>query len=196
LRALRDWYQVPASATGPGAAPGHPSLDRDSRFLLVPPGQESWPAALNAAGRLLQDFRQIRPPDHPAVSAHLEYRHTNGGGGTPLREAPERVAFGLPLPFGSRKLPSTVRAVFQGETHVRSASRIWLRIVRIGNEYVPLVARLSGPLLPAGERIIDPQYRDEHGALANRWDPPADALLDEFCDWVVKRRGAKLLGGV
>lgn len=195
LTALRDWYPLAGSPGASLATPDHASIDRDSQFILVPPGHKTWPAGLNAAGRLLQDFRQRRPPDHPAVTAHLQYLDTSGATGTPMSAAPERAAFGLPLPFGSRKLSPRVRAVFQGTTHDRSASRIWLRIVKIQNEYLPLVARLPGPLLPSGEGIVDPRHYDRDGVPVDL-GPPADDVLDKFCEWVQKRPGAKHLRGV
>ena len=140
LRALRRWFTPPAGAAD------HLRLDAQARFLfVVQSSSTTWQEGLDKAGRLLQDFRQKginygpRDPrngrDYRAVLSHVTAARR--GGATPLSAAPERVAFGLPLRFFFRR--TGAEATFRGIRHDRSASRLWLRVVRAGGSYHTLV---------------------------------------------------------
>ncbi len=196
LDALRRWYRVTAPPVG---LPDHLVLDHSSRFILAPvPSPRTgragtWQDGLDAVGRLMQDFRQ-KKLDYRLTKAYLDLRF--GTGGAPLRAAPERGAFGLPLPFSSQSLGHWARAVFQGETHDRSASRIWLRVVHVGGAFWPLVIRLAGPLLPETERIKDAEWVDRDRKPVETWAQPGDGVLDQFCDEVASVPGALPRTGV
>lgn len=193
LRCLRSWYPG-------GAVADHPVIDGKSRFLLVGRTQaRAWEAGLNEAGLLLQGYRQKRH-DYPAVVQHLAQRA--GRAGRPLAAAPGKAAFGLPLPFFSRSLRNAgaepFKTVFHGARHDRAGSRLWIRLVRVGGAYHPLFARLSGPLLPPGERIIDAEDVDDQGNPVRDWPAPSDALLDGFLREVAtnEKGNARELQGV
>jgi CRISPR-associated protein Cmr1 len=109
----------------------------------------------------------------------------------PLSASPERAAFGLPLTFrysslawpktDSRGMPlvdnrgrpkmSTPECTFQGTAYDRSASRVHVRIVRIGRDYHPFYIRLDGRLLANGESIAD-----KWGSYGT----PGDTILNDF----------------
>ncbi len=118
-------------------------------------------------------------------------------GAAPLSASPERAAFGLPLTFRYSSLAypkvdrgrpitrngrpqfETPKTTFNGASsdRNRSASRIHVRIVKIGENYHPLYMRLDGPLLAGGDLIAD-------GPLpSRRWGnhvAPGDAILNDF----------------
>jgi CRISPR-associated protein Cmr1 len=113
--------------------PAHSPREHEHQVLTRPPilrllskGQKSWEDALDCAGALLRDFR------------------ANG------KRHEDLVAFGLPLKFSSPP-PRGERAT--GERSGRSASRLHLRIIRIGERYHPLFLVLDAPLLPGNERV-------------------------------------------
>jgi CRISPR-associated protein Cmr1 len=189
LKALRTWYPGPS-----GSAPDHAVLDRRARFLLVKRAQaRTWEEGLNEAGLLLQAYRQKRH-DYPAVVEHLAHRA--GRGGRPLPGAPKRSAFGLPLPVFSQSLrkagANPFKTVFHGAEHGRSASRLWVRLVRADGAHHPMFARLSGPLLPPGERIVDAEHLDDHGNPVSTWPAPGDGVLEGFLDEVASKEARNM----
>ena len=121
-------------------------------------------------------------------------------GREPLAESPDRTAFGLPLLFQysslahvmfqytsrahDRRKPRrfTPTTTFQGRTlggkqRDRSASRIHVRVIKIGKGYYPLYIRLDGPLLANNEKIVE-----QKSSGSGSWDPPNDGILADFWD--------------
>ena len=149
-------------------------------------GPDAWAAALNEAGRALQDFRLRREPDYTDVKASLSR-------GTPLRDAPERATIGLPIPF---RFPGVHgRAQFQafrgtrtgGDTSDRHASLLFVRVLRIGDRLHPACFRLDGPVPAAGPGSTSAVSVRSRRPLA----PPMRLALDDFMDAVVRRWGSE-----
>lgn len=171
-----------------GSAPSndHTVLDGNARMLLFDRGCLSWEEALGEAGLAMQTFRQrydLSDPgsDYYRVKRHLcrqvlPNRPSHPGctmGAAPLPRMPDRAAFGLPLMFRFSSL-NNATTTFRGEVHDRSASRIHVRVIRIGRHYHPLYLRLSGPLLEDGEQMTE--TKNGRTSLS----PPADTILGEF----------------
>jgi CRISPR-associated protein Cmr1 len=100
-----------------------------------------------------------RPPDIRLLSqGHKSWEHALAHAGSLLqgfrrqgKKHKDLVDFGLPLKFRTGKPAS-------GERSKRSASRLHVRIIRIGDAYHPLYLTLDAPLLPGGERVkLDPE---------------------------------------
>ncbi|KKM12006.1 hypothetical protein SY88_05670 [Clostridiales bacterium PH28_bin88] len=191
IKRIRNWFPASPAAT-------HTVVDRDSRFLLInegnsggPKGNEFFPAwvhALDRGGRLMQDFRKRKHPDYVVVKRHLCFADRKVASAHPevqpwkMATAPERVRFGLPLAFryGSLQYPirgggwKTPAIVLQGVDHSRSASPVWVRVIRIGPKCYPFFAFLSAPLLPPGEQLGD------GNPLRHRFLQPSPQILQEF----------------
>lgn len=116
------------------------------RWLIGPPVR-SWEDALQGVAASMAAFRGYRNrPDE----------------GT----APETVRFGLPVTLGI--------GTFTGEKHDRSASSVWIRVIRLGNRYCASVVYMPTPFLPPGERVGGPNK--------TAWDVPAEDVLTKFMD--------------
>ncbi len=154
-------------------------------------------AALKSAASLMQSFRSRRDVNNPdsdyhRVKAHYCFKDTEAGKvgskcnppviPKELKTTIDRAAFGLPLtinysslayrdkPDGSGKYP--VGTTYEGTKHTRSASRIHIRIVKIGRNYHPFFIRMDGPLLEDNEKL--------KGKKWGAFPAPADRILDEF----------------
>jgi len=174
----------------------HLTFGRNTRFKLIDTPNKDWRTALNHIGEHMQTYRQrysLEDPgsDYHRVKAHVCHRDTqanqiNTSSAHPITPArlsiaPHRIAFGLPLTmrYSSLKYLNkkgdsiTPGVTFKGnkDTHDRSASRIFIRIIAINSHYYPLVSQFDGPLLSNGEKI-----KDEHGS----YSVPPDSILDEF----------------
>lgn len=195
LKSIKSWF--------PGARQDdHAILGGQSRFKLLNVPKKSWRDSLDFIGSNMRDFRNRYDIHEPSSDYHRVRSHicavdpqaaAEGRKKTPpiipkkLTAAPDRAAFGLPLTFRSNSLkyPFTRQdgrtedkspsVTFEGreETHGRSASRIHIRIIQIGDGYYPLVVRLDGPLLGRNEKIKDKiRY--------SNYDVPSDKLLDDY----------------
>lgn len=122
------------------------------------------------------------PPQHGLTAAQLTGR------------APARSAFGLPLTFRYSTLayqktdkhgnPKTRKdrkpdmltpsVTFQGESHDRSGSPVWIRVVEIGGRCHPFFAILNAPLLPDGESVVGAKN------MCRPVSQPGRDILDEF----------------
>lgn len=180
LGVLRSWFPEPA--------PDHLALARGGRFLLLRQGWGRWEEALDDGGRRLQRFRQRREPDYGAVKAHLAWwKGLEAAGVEPrrLERGPERAGFGLPLTFRYRSLAyrdereRTPETTFRGVEHDRLASPLFIRVVRLGDGYHALFARLPAPLL-GGEPLRE--ERDSEGRRPLAWHPGAATVVDRFLD--------------
>ena len=165
---------------------GHPHFGSNASWELLE-GDTDWAAALNYAGRKLQDFRVRRSPDYEKVK---EAMRTN----QPLRLTPERAVFGLPLTFRYSSLKDAGEAQFvpsdpeKKKRLDRHASLLRIRLVRIGNRFHPLFLRLSGATpgqAPNGEMIRRLRGSSERETLA----PASGDLLDRFMSHLRKGDG-------
>jgi CRISPR-associated protein Cmr1 len=164
---------------------------------------EGWELALNEAGKTLQAFRNCwnlndYDTDYYIVKSHLAKVYGRSVIDPPpvlLARCPERVAFGLPLTFRYNSLKEqigvkkdgkpeyeTPEATFEGKEHNRSASPLFIRIVKIDDKYHPFFALLKAPLLKTGEKIkARAKTKKEH------FLEPADSdILTKFCDQELK----------
>ena len=160
------------------------------RLALDPRGfradaRDAWAAAMNEAGRALQDFRLRRAPDYDNVKTSLSGRG-------PLRRAPERATFGLPIAFRFRGIQGGAQfGAFRGTpaggyTSDRHASLLFVRVLRIGDRLHPAYFRLDGPVPAAGPGSTSAVLaRSRGGPLA----PPSQLALDDFMDQVSRRWG-------
>jgi CRISPR-associated protein Cmr1 len=193
LKLLKSWFPG-------GRQDNHAVFGRQSRFRLVNVPKKSWRDSLDFIGSNMRNFRNRYDIEVPSSDYHLVRSHicavkpndatlvSNKPLPTKpvkLTTAPDRTAFGLPLTFRSNSLKYRITrsdgrsenkspsVTFEGEdqTHGRSASRIHIRIIQIGNDYYPFLGRLDGPLLDHNEKI-----KDKHGS----YDVPSDRLLDEY----------------
>ena len=158
------------------------------RFALDPRGfradtPDAWASAMDEAGRALQDFRLRRTPDYDDVKASLTDR-------LPLRRAPERATFGLPIAFRFRGVHGRAQfGAFRGTaaggyTSDRHASPLFVRVLRIGDRLHPAYFRLDGPVPAAGPGSTSAVLaRSRGGPLP----PPSRLALDDFMDQVSRR---------
>ncbi len=145
--------------------------------------------------------------DYHQIKAHLAqlYPKAPAMGINPslLEAAPERAAFGLPLTFRyeSLKYQKTNRdgtpkfktrygktvpdyevpeTTFQGIEYDRSASRIHLRIIKIGDRFYPFYFRTDGPVLKEDERLKDTAYTATYPLQD-------DSVLDDFAKCLAEK---------
>ncbi len=135
----------------------------------------SWEEALNEIATVMQEFRQCRNPDHDQVFNLL--RHNR-----PLRQAPKRTAFGMPLTFRFRNVRGV--ATFQPANHERMASPLIFHIAKLQNgSYLPMLIKLKGRFLEANERIFIKEkntYVSKPGHLLDGQD--GDTILKDFIE--------------
>ena len=167
------------------AARGRSSTTSRFDFALDPRGvlattRDAWASAMNEAGRALQDFRLRRAPDYDDVKASLT-------GQRPLRRAPERATFGLPIAFRFRGVHGSAQfhgTPAGGDTSDRHASLLFVRVLRIGDRLHPAYFRLDGPVPAAGPGSTSAVLaRSRGGPLP----PPSRLALDDFMDQVSRR---------
>ncbi len=152
LRTLERWFHYAETARASAAPPKHPHLGPRFRAVPLPKGfpgspSQAWEAALNHAGRQLQDFRQRREPDYSAVKAHLT-------GSVQLSRTPPRATFGLPLTFryGSIRggavtlVPYDRERAEAGSPLERHGSLLHLKLLSMADGLHPLFVRLDGPV--------------------------------------------------
>lgn len=159
------------------------------RFALHPDGfrtdrPNAWAAALNEAGRALQDFRVRREPDYSEVKASLRERR-------PLRRAPERATFGLPIAFRFQGVRGQAEfQAFRGtpagrDKSDRHASPLFVRVLRIGDRLHPACFRLDGPVPASGPGSTSAVRTGRGGG--SPLAPPANLALDDFMNAVADR---------
>lgn len=178
LARLREWFPTQPAVT-------HTVLGPGARFSIVEAGHQSWEAAADDAGLRLQQFRQRRPPDYEAIKQHLS-------DGRPLRAAPERAGFGLPLTFRYSSLPGQRPITFQGAIHNgvardREASPLFIRVVHLGYQYHAVFARMLAPLLAVDRKVRVRGGRADNDLVLS---PSGATIVDRFLDERVLCLGA------
>jgi len=124
--------------------------------LVSTTGFASWQEALRDIGNRFREFRFRRN----------------------VRPYKDKVAsFGLPL--GSRSRGDTLIPVRLDDRAIsdRSASRLWIRVVRIGERYHPMVWNCEGPLLPPDHRNL--RWKKSGQTVTA---PPGLGLIPEFLE--------------
>jgi CRISPR-associated protein Cmr1 len=151
----------------------HPHFGDRFQARLLPGGFASWVEALADLGRRFQSFRLLK--NHGLAML--------GRSGEPLRRAPERVVFGMPLTFRFSSLrearPVNLLPFNALDTKPRDRhpSLLLVKVVKVGARFHPLLVRLDGPL-PG----VDPP-----ATLAtqnHRLDPPEGSLMEVFLNEV------------
>jgi CRISPR-associated protein Cmr1 len=133
------------------------SRSYDVRFsarIVVGPPSSSWSNALGAAATAMSNYRG----DLPQVAA---------SGVT----APATTRFGLPV--------SVAHRTFTGDGVNRSASPIWVRVVRTEDGYRPYVVWWPTPLLPPGALVRTPGIES--------MQVPTDEVLTDFLSALTKQ---------
>ncbi len=134
---------------------------------------DDWKGALDAFGRVMQQFRNRYEPDYRNVKAVLQ--------GSNRLQPVQRAAFGLPIVFYFRSLGDK-RATLEGEEHDRRASSLLVRVTKLANGKCVLVLnRFRSLFLPTDERL-QLRYRERRDERKVFTTQPNDTLLDEFLD--------------
>lgn len=153
----------------------HPHLGEAMDIRFIPQGhtgRDAFLPALNAAGRELQDFRQLSAPDYQTVKDQIS-------GKGRLQHSPSRSVFGLPLTFRYQSLngKSETFVPRRAETDVKQPDRhgslLWIRLVTCADGLHPMFVRLDGAV-PG----VDPPAAFSRSGL--RLGPASPELLDEF----------------
>lgn len=164
--------RFPGERDAAAAQPGH--IGTGSWAMIGVQPHREWGSALNEVGSSFQGFRREQAKDRTAVGDALwnQQRSAPGAqpGGAPLRVAPRRVAFGLPLTFRFGITPKRVKLAgipqlhpdtveFQpdegppddGRPFTRYPGLVSFRLVRLGDHALhPVIVRLAGA--PPGTR--------------------------------------------
>lgn len=161
----------------------HPHLGPKTRVAISTKAfaVAQWPEALNSLGRTLQDFRVRRQPDYDIAKNHL--LAAARAGGSPMRSAPGRVTFGLPLAFRFGSLqtrPTELTLVpFDGELKKeRHPSVLLARLVQTAAGLHPLFLRLSGAVPGMDGQRVGDRNAPRQNLLA------VEHSLDKFMDTV------------
>lgn len=171
---------VPNSA--PVGDPQHTSLSAGMRVALGSK-VESWKEALKNAGKAYYDYRR-------ALGAEFGHRPGQGGPDWRLRSqwlangvtsgspAPQATSFGLPLNAyfsrSRRKADVGVGTRLDG----RRASPVFIKILRVGNGFAPVIAWLPSLLLPSNMWL---HAKVDRGGSVQVTYPGAQAIA-EFYD--------------
>lgn len=122
----------------------------------------------------------------PVAGRDYEWAAPNG---TKLRQGiPDRIGFGLPLPF-SRKIDG----VFRGENVIwgpdekdpRRASPLLLHVARFGNLYFPVLTHLPAQFLPEKARL---GFKDHPFPAEGRVEPARPGIVSHFLDDLARKR--------
>ena len=176
-------------------------FSKESRVLVGSEGFDKSEAALSHLGSWLIAFRRRygKATDSrslgnlPVANRDYEWAAPNG---TKLQQGiPDRVGFGLPLPF-TRKVDGQAR----GETVVwgpagdpRRASPLLLHVARFGNRYFPVLTHLPARFLPPGAHFGFQGQRPRSSDAEP--EPPRPDIVTHFLDDLVKKNLVTKIGG-
>lgn len=177
LGQFRSWFR--SASDYPASPHVHvPHLGADPDVVVLKQAHPSWEPCLNQLGRAMQDFRLRRAPDYELVKNHTKFV-SGDRSGTRLRQAPQRVTFGLPLTFRFSSLPGTKPVqlysfdVMGVRAHDRHPSPLLLRPIKLPDGLHGLAVRLEGPV----PGISHPATLSTEN---RRLDPPSPSLLPIF----------------
>ncbi|MEZ5584382.1 MAG: type III-B CRISPR module RAMP protein Cmr1 [Candidatus Competibacteraceae bacterium] len=171
LTTVREWF---------GAFEQHNPQPHLGKLFTWTLGKQGWPVArwdeaLNEMGRCLQNYRLRKQPDYEDVKEYL--LAAAGQGGAPLRSAPSRTGFGLPLTFRYPSVRGSVTFAPYDDnlktTQERQGSLLFLKLVTCGGSLHPLYMRLDGDVPGQNSKVA---VRGQGRELA----PAKVNALDEF----------------
>lgn len=114
--------------------------------------------------------------------ANRDYEWAAPRGSQPRQGIPDRIGFGLPLPFARR-----VDGQFLGESVVwgpgekdpRRASPLFLHVARFGKSYFPVLTYLPARFLPEGAKL---GFKDHPFPTPGKVKPHRPGIVDHFLD--------------
>jgi hypothetical protein len=177
--------------------PAWTCFSQGSRIFVGSKGFETGEAALSRLGGWLIAFRRRygKATDTrtlgglPVAGRDYEWAAPNG---TKLRQGiPDRIGFGLPLPFARR-----VDGEFRGESVIwalegqdekdpRRASPLLLHVARFGNLYFPVLTWLPAQFLPQKARL---GFKGHPWPAAGGVEPPRPGIVSHFLDDLAGRK--------
>ena len=186
LETIGDWFNW-KEQTSESTKPSHrPQPHFGQKYKRRLQGKafklEDWQGILDYMGGWLQQYRSRRSPDYENVKNYIDRR-------VPLKHAPQRAAFGLPITFRYRSLPGSRPVTFlpfdrqTNETHERHGSLLFLRPVLINGQLYPLYIRMDGDV-PGFSPIAAPRGRQG-------LPPPEVNAMDDFLNWLKENRGER-----
>lgn len=111
------------------------------RIWVIQKTWDNWKVAVNEIGKILQGFRNRRPPDYDLVKGAI----TNG---IKLEPSVQRSAFGLPIPFREG-------VTLRSSHHERRASPLLIRPVKLANgKYTIVLVWFRSKFLPDDEQLV------------------------------------------
>ncbi|MCL6478840.1 MAG: type III-B CRISPR module RAMP protein Cmr1 [Peptococcaceae bacterium] len=199
IKTISGWFGINSGAS-------HTVLNGESRFFLAKDGfgdgkkkgkfYNAWVHALNKSGTLMQEFRRLIKSDYSLVKGYICFMNKKVASAhgevipVGMKAAPQRVRFGLPLTFryeslayNAEKKKDIFALTFQGKVQNRSASPVWVRIIKIGDRCYPFFAFFNSPLLPKDEKIVISFGKEKKNPLQQ----PADLILKEFQEWLKEK---------
>ena len=134
----------------------------------------NWENALDIVGINLRDFRNRKDPDYTSVKEFI----LNGKTGKVLRPA-----FGLPLQFRYRSL-SGESAKLEGSNRERqrSASPLFIKILKFNGKYKPVLIFFKKELLPHGDKIKISSKNQQRNKFL---DTPNLSIIDDFINELI-----------
>jgi CRISPR-associated protein Cmr1 len=181
------------------AEPAWTCFSRGSRVLLGVDGFDTGDEALSRLGGWLIAFRRRygKATDNrvlegqPVAGRDYEWAAPNG---TKLRQGiPDRIGFGLPLPF-TRKVDDQFRgeSVIWGpdEKDPRRASPLLLHVARFGKSYFPVLTHLPAQFLPQEARL---GFKDHPFPSKDQVEASRPGIVSHFLDDLA---GKKLVTGI
>jgi CRISPR-associated protein Cmr1 len=171
--------------------PAWTCFSRGSRIFVGSKGFKTGDEALSRLGGWLIAFRRrygkatdTRSLDKlPVAGRDYEWAAPNG---TKLRQGiPDRIGFGLPLPF-TRKIDDEFRGESviwgrdgQDEKDPRRASPLLLHVARFGNLYFPVLTYLPAQFLPHDARL---GFKDHPFPAEGQVEPPRPGIVSHFLE--------------
>jgi len=150
-----------------------------SRIFLGAKEERTWQDALSLLGSWLIGFRrrygflgETRSANGTSLKGR-DYEWLDPASPNKLAGFPDRVGFGLPLPF-RRTNPRTNQAETvmviwdSGQGDARRASPLLLHVAHVGSGYLPVLTYLPAQLLPDGAELRfkqRPDHRPPHNPL-------------------------------
>jgi CRISPR-associated protein Cmr1 len=174
--------------------PAWTCFSQGSRIFVGSDGFDTADEALSRLGGWLIAFRRrygkatdTRSLDKlPVAGRDYEWAAPNG---TKLRQGiPDRIGFGLPLPFTRR-----VDGQFLGESVIwgpdekdpRRASPLLLHVARFGKSYFPVLTYLPAQFLPHDAKL---GFKDHPFPAEGQVEPPRPGIVSHFLDDLARKK--------
>lgn len=120
-----------------------PCFKSCSIYLLIT-GKPKSEEALNDIGLQYMNFRRRRNPDYTSVKEFIQL----GTRPTTI----EKSVFGLPIGYRFRSLHGN-SATIEAKTTSRSASSLFLEVIKVGTQFYPLIINFNSKLLDTIDRL-------------------------------------------